>query len=199
MAFDEALLLALRSPADTATPLGPSWLQEAALEITALGGFTIIGLFITLIVGYLLVTGHRWAALYVAVSVAGGAALSTGLKILFDRPRPDIVDHLDVIHTASFPSGHAMVGTVTYLTLGGLLVRYARSRAEIAYILCAVLLLSIMVGVTRVYLGVHWPSDVIAGWALGVAWSSFIWAVITTIEMRSAYQEQRRVAAGDRP
>jgi undecaprenyl-diphosphatase len=183
--FDERVLLALRNPADTSDPLGPPWLEETALELTALGGYPIIGLLTLAVAGYLGVATRRWAAFYVLFSVAGGAILSTVLKAFFERPRPDLVEQLDVIHTASFPSGHAMVGTVTYLTLGALLIRYARSRAEVIYVATVVFIITVTIGLTRVYLGVHWPSDVIAGWALGLSWASIVWCAIALIENRA--------------
>ncbi|WP_099864045.1 phosphatase PAP2 family protein [Pararhizobium haloflavum] len=183
--FDEALLLAFRNPADLGDPLGPPWLEETALELTALGGYPVIVVLTLAVAGYLGVAAWRGAALYVLASVAGGSALSALLKRFFERPRPDIVEQLDVIHTASFPSGHAMVGTVTYLTLGALLVRYAKTRAEMIYVVFTAGVITVLVGLTRVYLGVHWPSDVVAGWAMGLSWAAFVWCVVAVIEYRA--------------
>jgi len=185
LGYDEALLLALRNPADLSDPLGPAWMEETALELTALGGYPIVILLTLAVAGYLGVAAWRWAAVYVVASVSGGAALSAILKEFFERPRPDIVEQLDVIHTASFPSGHAMVGTVTYLTLGALLIRYAKTRGEIIYVACVAGFITVLVGLTRVYLGVHWPSDVIAGWALGLSWAACVWCFVAIVENRT--------------
>jgi undecaprenyl-diphosphatase len=185
LALDEYLLLALREPTDLAVPLGPRWLEQTAVELTALGGYPFIVLLTLIVAGYLGVVAKPWAAVYVLVSISGGAALSAVLKEFFNRPRPEIVEQLVATHTASFPSGHAMVGTVTYLTLGALLLRYARTRLEMIYIVCVVGFIAVSVGFTRVYLGVHWPSDVIAGWALGTSWAALVWCVVTIIEHRA--------------
>lgn len=180
-AFDTALLLALRNPADLSDPIGPPWLEETALEITALGGYPLIVLTLAAVIGFLLVTRRPGPALYALLSVAGGTVVSQLLKSLYDRPRPDLVAHLDTIHTASFPSGHAMMSTVAYLTLAALIVRIVVSRAARVYVLVVAVLVSLAVGVSRVYLGVHWPSDVAAGWALGVAWASLSWLAVTAL------------------
>lgn len=178
-AFDETLLLALRTPGDLNNPIGPSWLEEAALEITSLGGYPVVILVTLLVLGYLVMDRKISAAFFVLVSVTGGAVLSSVLKLQFDRPRPDLVDHLDIIHTASFPSGHAMITTVAYLTLGSLMTRFIARRALRAYVLCGAVLIALLVGASRVYLGVHWPTDVAAGWALGAAWAALCWLAVS--------------------
>ncbi len=180
-AFDKALLLALRNPADPSDPVGPPWLEETALEITALGGYPLIVLTLAAVIGFLLVTRRPGPALYALLSVSGGTVVSQLLKSFYDRPRPDLVAHLDTIHTASFPSGHAMMSTVAYLTLAALIVRIVESRAARAYVLTVAVLVSAAVGASRVYLGVHWPSDVAAGWAMGVAWASLSWLAVTAL------------------
>lgn len=183
--FDEALLLMLRDPNDVSNPIGPAWLEETAVEFTALGGYPLIILMTLAIAGYFAVRAWHGAAVYVLASVAGGGILSAVLKLMFDRPRPEIVGQFDTVHTASFPSGHAMVGTVTYLTLGALLVRFSRTRAEAIYIVAVTGFITALIGFTRVYLGVHWPSDVLAGWALGLSWAAFVWCVVAVIEYRA--------------
>jgi hypothetical protein len=122
-AFDEWILQALRTPGDPGDPIGPWWLETVFVDITALGGNTVVVLITLAVLGYLVIDGKRAAALLVLASVAGGIALSSALKIGFDRPRPDFVAHLVDVHTLSFPSGHAMVSAVTYLTLGALLAQ----------------------------------------------------------------------------
>lgn len=194
--YDETLFLALRSAADTNDPIGPPWLEEAAIELTALGGYPVIILMTLVVAGYLGVVAQRGAAIYVILSVAGGSLLSAVLKEFFNRPRPDFVEQLDAVHTASFPSGHAMVGTVTYLTLGALIIRFARTRGETIYVLCVVAFIAALVGLTRVYTGVHWPSDVLAGWALGISWAAFVWCVIGVIQYRTHIRSAGSMARG---
>jgi undecaprenyl-diphosphatase len=170
-AFDRTLLLALRNPADLSDPLGPPWLEEAARDITALGSYSVLGLVVGAVAIYLVMIRRRAAALWLLASVVGGAALSSVLKIGFDRPRPDIVAHVARVFTMSFPSGHAALSAVVYLTLGALLANSAGSRVQRAYFLTLALLLTMLVGITRIYLGVHYPTDVLAGWCFGAAWA----------------------------
>ncbi|WP_367718349.1 phosphatase PAP2 family protein [Nitratireductor sp. GISD-1A_MAKvit] len=174
-AFDRGVLLSMRNASDVSDPLGPPWLEEAALEITAIGGYPVIVLSLLIVTGLLIVVRRYGAALYSVLSVGSGALVSYTLKNHYDRPRPDLVEHLDVIHTASFPSGHATVTTVAYLTLAALVVRFFPAWRVRLYVLAVAVFVSFIVGISRIYLGVHWPSDVFAGWALGVAWASFAW------------------------
>ena len=175
-AFDRTLLLALRNPADLSDPLGPPWLEEAARDITALGSYSVLGLVVGAVAIYLVMIRRRAAALWLLASVVGGAALSSVLKIGFDRPRPDIVAHVARVFTMSFPSGHAALSAVVYLTLGALLANSAGSRVQRAYFLTLALLLTMLVGITRIYLGVDYPTDVLAGWCFGAAWAIFaVW------------------------
>lgn len=170
---DRTLLLSLRAPGDPADPVGPRWLEEAGRDVTALGGLAVLAMVTVAAVGYLSLLGKRRAAAFVAASVIGAALLSFALKEIFDRARPELVPHLSHVLTASFPSGHAMLSTTVYLTLGALLARLHRNLLVKAYVLLWALLLAILVGVSRVYVGVHWPSDVLAGWAAGAAWAAF--------------------------
>jgi undecaprenyl-diphosphatase len=183
-AFDQALLLALRMPGKLADPVGPAWLELAARDITSLGGYPVLILVTLAAIGFLLILGKRHAALLVLVSIGGGMLLSSGLKELFDRPRPDLVPHGTLVYTASFPSGHATLSAVAYLTLGALLARVQPRFVLKLYLLGLAILLTITVGVSRVYLGVHWPTDVLAGWALGAAWALFCWAAALWLQRR---------------
>jgi len=162
-AFDERVLLLLRTPGDHSRPIGPPWFKEAVRDITALGGTSILGIIAVGVAGFLAVSGLRHAAIMVLASVLSGVALSNSLKAGFSRQRPDLVPHDTVIYTASFPSGHATLSAVVYLTLGALLCRTQSSLAVKAYILSVAAFLTVIVGISRVYLGVHWPTDVIAG------------------------------------
>lgn len=175
--FDEWLLLALRSSARTADPVGPAWLEEMARDVTALGGVAVLTLVTVISVGYLLLMRKRYAAVFVAVAVVGGILLSTLFKTVYDRPRPDLVAHLSHAYTSSFPSGHSMMSAIAYLTLGALLARLHEDWAVKIFLMSTAILLTVLVGASRVYLGVHWPTDVLAGWAAGAAWASLCWLV----------------------
>jgi undecaprenyl-diphosphatase len=188
-ALDSTILLSLRNSQDLANPLGPSWLEEAARDFTGLGGYAILTLLTSAAVIYLLMAGKRGAAILVLVSIVGGALLSTGLKMGFERPRPDLVPHAARVYTASFPSGHAMLSAITYLTLGALLTRVEKSRRISAFIMGLAIVMTLLVGVSRVYLGVHWPSDVLAGWSIGAAWASLCWFVALQLQKRGQVEK----------
>ena len=181
-AFDEAVLLALRSPGDHAEPIGPWWVQTMFVDITSLGGTTVVTLITLAVLGYLIMDGKRSAALLVLISVAGGAGLSSLLKLGFERPRPDLVAHLVDERTLSFPSGHAMVSAVIYLTLGALLAQVHGSIRLKIYILSVAVILTLLIGISRVYLGVHWPTDVLAGWCAGAAWAIGCWVIAAWLQ-----------------
>lgn len=195
--IDSALLLSFRDPADVSVPLGPPWFQETVAEVTALGGYPILVLLVGAVIGFLLIARKLGPALFVFVSIVTGTAVSQALKLLYDRPRPDIVDHLVSTHTASFPSGHATMSAVVYLTLAALIVRLVESAAVRAYVVCVAVLLTFLVGMSRIYLGVHWPSDVAAGWALGSAWAALSWLVVTALRACRRAGEAQEVSRED--
>lgn len=182
--FDRSLLLAMRTPGDTADPLGPGWLEELGRDLTALGGVGVLTLITLVAIGYLMLEGKRRAALFVFVAVGAGLVFSTLLKLGFDRPRPDLVPHGSIVYTASFPSGHAMLAAVVYLTLGGLLARVQPRQRLKSYLLVVAILLTVLVGISRIYLGVHWPTDVLAGWTAGAVWASACWLIASWLQRR---------------
>ena len=175
-AIDRQLILALRpNPADLGDPIGPPWFEEMMRDFTALGGLGILTLLTLSVFGFLLLEGKNNGAFYVLAVVAGGMVLSLLLKTAYNRPRPDLVPYGSVVSYASFPSGHSMLSAATYLTLGALLARLQAKRHMKIYILSLAILVTVLVGVSRVYLGVHWPTDVVAGWAAGAVWASACW------------------------
>ncbi|MBN9506910.1 MAG: phosphatase PAP2 family protein [Altererythrobacter sp.] len=170
-ALDRAILLALREHADLSDPVGPPWVEEMARDFTALGGVAVLTLITLSAAGFLALRRQPRAMWFVLLSVAGGQLLSTLLKHGFNRPRPELVPHETVVYSASFPSGHSAMAAITYLTLGLLLARFQPDRQVKVYLLALAVFVTIAVGVSRVYLGVHWPTDVLAGWTLGAAWA----------------------------
>lgn len=190
--FDQRLLLALRDPADHADPIGPAWIEHVMRDITSLGSFTVVVVTTLVVIGYLLIDGKRAAALFVLISILGGIALSELLKHLFARPRPDLVAHLVDVQTTSFPSGHAMLSAVTFLTLGALLTRVQGSRRLKIYMISTAILLTLLVGGSRVYLGVHWPTDVLAGWCAGASWAMACWLVARWLQDRGEIEPPDR-------
>jgi undecaprenyl-diphosphatase len=183
-AFDRWLLLALRNPHDPTDPRGPPWLEEMARDLTALGGTALLSLLSAAVIAHLVLRRKPRAAAFVTASVLGALALSLVLKGVFDRPRPDIVPRLSHVWTSSFPSGHSMLSAAVYLTLGALLARFESNLLLKAHVLAWALLLSALVGLSRVYVGVHWPTDVLAGWAAGAAWASMCWLVARVLQRR---------------
>ena len=183
-AVDRAVLLMLRSRADPAEPLGPAWLEEVGRDLTALGGVAVLTL-LTLAVAAFMALRRLWAAAGLLLAAVGGGVLaSTLLKNAFERARPDLVPHGSYVATASFPSGHSMMAAVVYLTLGALLARVEPSLRVKTFVLGVAALLTLLVGVSRVYLGVHWPTDVLAGWAVGAAWALLFWLIARALQRR---------------
>ena len=195
LAFDRAVLFALRDPGDPATPIGPRWLQEIARDLTGLGGTAILTGVTLAVAGYLALVRKRAAAMLVLVAVGGGTALSTLLKLAFHRPRPDLVPHAVEVYTASFPSGHAMLSAVTYLTLGALLARVQAGWRVRAFVMGLSIMTTLLIGVSRVYLGVHWPTDVLAGWCIGSAWAMLCWLVALGLQRKGRVETAGRDAA----
>lgn len=182
--LDERILLAMRVSGDPTRPVGPAWLEESFRDFTGLGGVGVLGLLTAATLGYLWLQGRRRAALYVLLAIGGGLLLSLALKAGFQRPRPDLVSHGSLVYTASFPSGHSMLSAIVYLTGGAMLALVHRRRSVRLYILGCAVLATLLVGVSRVYLGVHWPTDVLAGWAGGAGWAALCWLIARRLQAR---------------
>src|SRR5438445_1626238 len=182
--FDDGVLRLLRSADDPKVPIGPSSLVQAAIDVTAPGGTTVLALVLMIVIGYLALEHRYDAIVLVVVATGGGGLLNEGLKWWFARKRPEIVPHLVKVGSASFPSGHSMLALVTYLTLGALLARFMARRRSRTYCIAVSLLLALLVGLSRVYLGVHYPTDVLAGWSAGLAWALPCWLVARYLQYR---------------
>lgn len=192
--LDRAILLLFRNPADPSDPIGPGWLESAVRDVTALGGTVVVSLITIAASGFLFLSGKRGAALFVVAAIVGALLLSFGMKAGIERPRPDLVPHGVVVYTASFPSGHATGSAATYLTLAALLARFQPRRKLKWFILGFGATLTFLIGLSRVYLGVHWPSDVVAGWTLGACWALLCWLVARWLQRRGTVER-----TGERP
>lgn len=185
-AFDRAIMLGLRTPGDLSVPIGPHVLKKVMVDITALGGETVLTLVVALSVGFLLASRH-WltAALVFGGTVSGSIAGRLG-KYLVGRERPALVDHLVEVSSASFPSGHASNSATIYLTVALVMMQIVPRKAARWFVFASAIGLVLLIGVSRVYLGVHWPSDVLAGWSAGALWALAWWALGSWLRLRHA-------------
>ncbi len=169
--FDQAILLGLRTAGDLSDPVGPLWFEEFMRDVSGFGGVGMMTLMVAATTVFLALIRKVRAAVFFAISVGSGGLVSSLFKHFVDRPRPDLVPQGSYVHTASFPSGHSMMSAVVYLILAVMLARTQTSCVVRVYLMVLAVLLTLGIGVSRVYLGVHWPTDVLAGWALGAAWA----------------------------
>lgn len=177
LAVDEWVMGSLRDPANPAALRGPAWVHEWVRDVTALGSMPVVLVFLLIVAGYLAMTRRYSALVLLLAAVTGGLVLSITLKYLIGRPRPPMIPPDLHVASASFPSGHTVLSAVVYLTLGALLAQLVERRRLKIYFVTVGLLLTLLVGLSRVFLGVHYPSDVLAGWALGLAWAIACWLV----------------------
>ncbi len=188
--FDRIILLSMRNPQNLSDPIGPRWVEEIGRDFTALGGNAVLTLLTLAVVGFLILEGKGRMALVLIVATLGALSLSTLLKYSIDRDRPNLVPHGSVVYTASFPSGHSMLAASTYLTMAALLMRTQRNRRIKAYILLIAIVTTLLVGVSRVYLGVHWPTDVLAGWTAGAGWALLCWLLARWLQLHGAVENE---------
>lgn len=182
--FDSAIMLWTRHGTIHGAPIGPAWLTAAMVDVTALGGVTVLTMLTAIVAGFLAFK-RLWLTLTLVLggTISGALAVSVA-KAIFARPRPDLVDHLVQVSSASFPSGHATSSAIIYLTLAALVMQIVRGRAFRLYILSIAILLVGLIGCSRVYLGVHWPSDVLTGWAFGSLWALMWWGIGAWMRVR---------------
>jgi undecaprenyl-diphosphatase len=189
VSFDTAILQWFRNPSNMEHTKGPHWLQTAALDVTALGGTTVLIFVVLVTLGFLWIAKKRKAFFLVAAAAIGGQVFNSVLKEFFSRPRPSVVPHLAEVHSSSFPSGHSMMSAVIYLTLGALISRLVAGSMLRAYIMGVALFLTLAVGLTRVFLGVHYPTDVLAGWSAGLSWALICLLVARILQHRGKVEQ----------
>jgi undecaprenyl-diphosphatase len=195
-AMDQAVLSAMRPYADPSDAWGPWWLEEAAADLTSLGGISVLGLFAVVAVIFMVIQRKRLSAALLVAGLAGGVALSEGLKAMFQRERPPAQFQAVETLNASFPSGHALLSTVFYLSLAVMLSRaFPHARLK-AYVVGVGIVIALLIGVTRVYLGAHWASDVLAGWSVGAAWAMALWLVAYAV---ARFQRRHHAPLQDAP
>jgi undecaprenyl-diphosphatase len=192
--LDTKILVSLRKADDPSRPIGPAWVETAMLDLTAIGGPTVLGLVVLSVVGFLALQGRYHTALVVLITAASGEVANVAMKNVFLRPRPTVVPHLRDVASTSFPSGHAMESAIIYLTLGAMLMRLAERRVTKLYCIGMAIFVTFLVGVSRVYLGVHYPTDVIGGWIFGFLWASLCWLVSQRFEEQTGVAEEREKA-----
>jgi undecaprenyl-diphosphatase len=181
MGFDQRVMSFLHDPQAPGRPIGPAWLLNVAKDITALGSYAVVSLLGLIVLVFFGLKRQNRLMLLTIAAAAGGGLMSTLLKLLFARQRPDI-EHLVQVSTYSFPSGHAMLSAVVYITLGALLARSEKQKRFKIFFLLVAVLLAVTVGISRIYLGVHYPTDVMAGWIAGAVWALFCLFVADMIQ-----------------
>lgn len=185
-AIDRAIMLAMRPPSVVAAAQSPGGFRQVMIDITALGGGTVLTMIVASTAGFLAMRRH-WLTLALVLGGTISGSLAVGMiKTLVGRPRPSVIDHLVDAWSASFPSGHAANSATIYLTLALLLMQIVEQRAVRWYLIAVAVLLVTAIGVSRVYLGVHWPSDVLAGWSFGTLWALGWWSLGGWLRVRRA-------------
>jgi len=182
LAFDQEVVLALRDPGNPSAPAGPAWMQEAARDLTSLGSIIVLVIMTCAVAIYLFLVRKYAAAWLLLVAVFGGMAMNDLLKLAFARPRPDHVYQATRVFTSSFPSAHAELSAITYLTMAALMAQSQSSFKIGLYFIALATLLTISIGVSRIYLGVHYPTDVLGGWCIGAAWALACWVLMTWLQ-----------------
>jgi len=189
--FDEWIVRSLRLPDNPDVPRGPAWFQDVARDVTALGGYAVLIVLVGTVAGFLQLDGKKGAMWFLLGAVLSGYLVGIGLKSLFLRPRPSAVLHLASAYSTSFPSGHSMMSAIVYLTLGALLSRMEPSHPRLrVYFIVVPVLLTGLVGASRVYLGVHYPTDVLAGWSAGLVWATLCSLIAQRLQRRGVIEAE---------
>jgi undecaprenyl-diphosphatase len=195
--LDRQAVLAMRLADDLSDPIGPRWVEEMGRDFTSLGGVAVITLITSSVIAFFWLSSMQRAAVYVAVASLGSLLISSGLKQVFDRPRPNLVPHGAHVYSSSFPSGHSTMAAAAYLTLGLVASQFVpRRRLKVLFIGVA-MFVTAAVGVSRVYLGVHWPSDVLAGWAIGLSWALLCWVAAVWLQDHGVIEPEQEPIVGE--
>jgi undecaprenyl-diphosphatase len=192
--FDRRILMSMRTSGDPSDPVGPGWFEELCRDFTALGGVGVLMLLTGSVTAFLWLSDMRRAAVYVAAACLSAVVLNGGLKWAFDRPRPELVPRRMQVYTSSFPSGHSTAAAAVYLTLGMVASQFVPRRRLKALFLGVAIVVTAAVGASRVYLGVHWPSDVLGGWAVGFAWALVCWTAASWLQDRGVIEREGHVS-----
>ncbi|MGL5139246.1 MAG: phosphatase PAP2 family protein, partial [Beijerinckiaceae bacterium] len=169
--LDERLFLAAHRLDEKGLSALPGWAREAIRDVTALGSTVVLTFATAVVAAYLVAARRRRLAIVLVASAALATAASTVIKLLLDRARPSLIEHAVVTYSASFPSGHAMLTAAIILPMVALLARTIDRPAARRVIVASGLVLTVAVGLSRISLGVHWPTDVLAGWCIGAFWA----------------------------
>jgi undecaprenyl-diphosphatase len=190
-AIDRRLLLLMREPGHPSEPIGSRSFEEAMRDVTALGGFTFLTLLVVVSGLAFVFHGKRRQAVILVSTVLLAQWTSGALKTFYDRPRPDLVPHGSFVYSASFPSGHSTLAAATLLTLATMTASLEPRRETKILAYAVAMLVTIAVGVSRVYLGVHWPTDVLAGWCAGAAFAFAAWMALDFMRRRDNLRRGR--------
>lgn len=190
--IDEKILLLMRESGDPDNAIGTPRFEEFVRDISALGSQGVLFLGVFAASGFLIMRRQYHAAILLLVALVGAYFVAAGLKGVFDRPRPSLVTPFS-FHTGtrSFPSGHSVMAAAVYLTLGALLSRLVKPMGHKIYFIAMAALLAFLVGVSRIYLGMHHPTDVVAGWIIGAYWAGLCWEVMTVMQRRGDVEPPR--------
>lgn len=175
LGYDEWIMNALHH---NGNPAGPAWLPEVMRDITSLGSTAVLVTVIASVSGFLALQKKHRSALLIIITSGTGVLVVITLKSFLARERPDIIPHMVEVTSLSYPSGHAMMSAVVYLTLASMIALIQDYRRTKIYSIGMALLFTFLIGCSRIYLGVHYPSDVLAGWSMGLAWASLCWLTV---------------------
>jgi undecaprenyl-diphosphatase len=152
------------------------------IEITALGTGVVVMMIVAVAALFLVLARHKYSAILLLASTAGGIVLDGVLKLGFNRPRPSIF--VPEVHTvsSSFPSGHAMSAAIVYTTVAYTAARLHKRKWARWLVMMTAIVVIVLISFSRLYLGVHYPSDVLAGIAIGLAWAGFCMAILEAIQ-----------------
>jgi len=193
--FDEVVLRMLRDPSSVGRLRGPALLAEAARDVTALGSHAVVMLVVVGVVGFLFLANRPVLALWMLAAGSGGMVLNQVLKAIFARPRPQLVPWLVQVESPSFPSGHALLSSAFYLTIALVIHEVTpQRRLRVFAGACAATLIA-LIGASRVVLGVHYPTDVLAGWVAGALWA-LVCAAVARALVRRGTSEPDTAAPG---